>query len=352
MIILDAHQDIAYNALGMLRDYRQSALYHRSREGADMTEAMLGLPDALLGRVALVFGTLFVAPEMDMPWTIPGDNMMYRTPQEAYTQALKQMDYYQRIADEDDRLRLVRTQSDLAAVLDTWEAGTELPDHKQGLIVLMEGADPIIEPAQFEEWYDRGVRLVGTAWRGTRYSGGTGEPGGLTTLGHELLDVMMDFNVILDLSHMAEQAFYESLDRYDGPLIASHSNPRRFCNSDRHLSDGMIRRLAERDGVIGVVLYNRFLNEMWKNGDAPLSLDVVLDAIDHICQVVGDAQHVGIGSDFDGGFGAEATPEPLNTIGDLMQIADGLRERGYDDAHIEGIMCDNMLRKLREALPA
>lgn len=350
MIILDAHQDIAFNTLIFDRDYRQSAMTHRDREaGQGRPAAMLGLPDALLGRVALVFGTLFAAPER-AALTGLGE-VGYRNAQEAYQQALKHMDYYQRLADETDRIRLVRTQSDLDAVLSTWDDGTDSGDHQQGLVVLMEGADPIIEPAQFEEWYERGVRIVGTAWRSTRYSGGTGEPGGLTPEGRELLEMMADYNAMLDLSHMAEQAFYESLDMYAGPLIASHSNPRRFCNSDRHLSDEMIRRLAERDGVIGVVLYNRFLDQMWKKGDKPLSLSVVLDAIDHICQVVGDAQHVGIGSDFDGGFGADSTPDAFDTVGDLMEIAAGLRQRGYSETHIEQVMSDNMLRKLRECLP-
>ena len=350
MIILDAHQDIAFNTQIFERDYRQSAMTHRDHEaGLNRPAAMLGLPDALLGRVALVFSTLFAIPERA---ALPGiDEIGYQTPQEAYQQALKQMDYYQRLSDEDGRIRLVRTQGDLEAVLSTWDAGTDSSDHVQGLVILMEGADPIIEPQQFEEWYERGVRVVGTAWRSTRYSGGTGEPGGLTPAGRDLLDIMAHYNAILDLSHMAEQAFYESVDSYAGPLIASHSNPRRFCNSDRHLSDEMIRRLAERDGVIGVVLYNRFLNQMWKTGDRPLSLPVVLDAIDYICQVVGDAQHVGIGSDFDGGFGANSTPEPFETVGDLAEIATGLRQRGYKETHIEQIMSDNMLRKLRECLP-
>jgi membrane dipeptidase len=349
MIILDAHQDIAFNEMLYNRDYRQSALTHREREADTIPAATLGLPDALLGRVALVFGTLFAAPESKFMRSLGVEG--YTTPKGAYQQAMKQMDYYQRLSDEDDRVRLVRTQAELDAVLATWDEGTDAVDHKQGLVILMEGADPIIEPQQFAEWYERGVRVVGTAWGRTRYSGGTGEPGGLTTAGRDLLNVMADYNAILDLSHMAEQAFYESLDAYPGPIIASHSNPRRFCNSDRHLSDDMIQRLAARDGVMGVVLYNRFLNDSWKHGDRPLSVSVVLDAIDHICQIAGDARHVGIGSDFDGGFGADSIPEELDTVGDLVEIAKGLRQRGYDETHIQQIMSDNMLRKLREGLP-
>lgn len=355
MIVVDAHQDIAYNKLSHGREYLESAWHKRRTESPDETgragQAMLGLPEALLGRVALVFSTIFVAPRSKN--TAPWDSLCYTTPREAYTLAMQQLDYYQRIADTSDRLSMVRTQAELDAVLATWAPDTEMEDHRQGLVLLMESADPIIEPSQFEEWYERGVRIVGPAWEATRYCGGTGSPGGLTALGRELLEVMAGFNAILDLSHMAEQSFLEAVDLYEGIIIASHSNPRRFRNTDRHLSDTMIARLAERDGVMGVVLYNRFLSDAWSKGDpkSSIPLTVVLDAIDHICQVSGSAAHVGIGSDFDGGFGSDSTPEGLDTVGDLWSIGGGLRKRGYSEEDIEAILGGNMLRKLRQALP-
>jgi len=218
--------------------------------------------------------------------------------------------------------------------------------------VLMENADPIIEPKQFEEWYERGVRVVGPAWTGTRYCGGTSQPGGLTKLGYELLEVLQSFNAILDLSHMAEQAYLEAVDSYQGIVIASHSNPRKFRNTDRHLSDEMILRLAERDGVMGIVPYNRFLSDTWSAGDrkSDVPFSVVLDAMDHVCQVTGSAQHVGIGSDFDGGFGYASIPEGMDTVSSLITIGDGLRERGYSESDIEAILSGNFLRKLKQAL--
>lgn len=355
MIVVDAHQDIAYNKLAHQREYLRSAWDKRRSEDPDETaragRTMLGLPEALLGRVALVFSTIFVAPRSKN--TQPWDVLTYTTPREAYTLAMQQLDYYQRMTDESNQLRLVRTESDLDAVLATWADGTEVTDHQQGLVLLMESADPILEPRQFEEWYERGVRLVGPAWEGTRYCGGTGQPGPLTSLGRELLEVMAGFNAILDLSHMAEQSFLESVDLYEGVLIASHSNPRRFRNTDRHLSDTMIQRLAERDGVMGIVLYNRFLSERWTKGDpkSSMPLSIVLDAIDYVCQLTGSAAHVGLGSDFDGGFGAESTPDGLETVVDLWAIGAGLRERGYNEADIEAVLGGNMVRKLRQTLP-
>ena len=354
MIVVDAHQDIAFNDLNFNRDYRRSALETRRIEGGrnPMGVATLGLPDAILGRVAVAFATLFATPlaaVQKLSLEIP----FYQNPQEAFDQAQRQMDYYERLTDDNERLGLIRTQADLDDLLATWGDDTDIADHRQGLVILMEGADPIIEPAQFEEWYERGVRAVGTAWSETRYSGGTGVPGPLTDLGRELLEVLADFNAILDLSHMAEAAFLESLDRYDGAIIASHSNPRQFCDSDRHLSDHMIRQLAERDGVMGLVISNSFLSNTWSKGDprADIPLAVVADAIDHVCQITGSPAHVGIGSDLDGGFGAESIPDGLDTVGDLWSIGGVLRERGYSEEDIAAVLGGNMLRKLRQSLP-
>lgn len=351
MYIVDAHQDIAYNTFIHGRDYRTPVLELRQREGETESQATIALPDALLGRVALVFATLFVAPKGR--WVASADDLTYSTPREAHDMALRQLDYYHRLVDEDPRLMLVTSQTDLDAVLATWAPDKETGDHRQGLVVLMEGADPILEPAQFAEWYDRGVRLVGTAWSETRYSGGTGAPGGLTHYGRDLLNVMAQYNTILDFSHMAEQAFYEAIEQYEGVVIASHSNPRRFVDSDRHLSDEMIRLLAERDGVMGVVLYNRFLKQGWtpQDGKQAVPLATVIDVIDYVCQLTGNARHIGIGSDFDGGFGAQSIPEGLDTVTDLLVIADALRERGYNEGDIDAIMGGNFTRQLRASLP-
>lgn len=355
MIIVDAHQDIAYNALAHGRDYLRPVGEKRRAEAAQENNypgiATLGFPDALLGRVAIVFSTLFVAPKSPEP--APWDNLCYLDAKEAYKLATEQLDYYNRLFDQSDRIRPILTERDLDEILETWGEGTEMAEHKQGFVLLMENADPILEPKQFEEWYERGVRVVGPAWQATRYCGGTGQPGGLTSLGRELLDVMASFNAILDLSHMAEQAYLEAVDRYEGIIIASHSNPRHFRNTDRHLSDLMIRRLAERDGVMGIVLYNRFLSDNWTQGDPKqnLPLSVVIDAIDYVCQLTGSSAHVGIGSDFDGGFGSESIPEGLDTVTDLWDIGVALRARGYTEADVAAIMGGNMLRKLRAALP-
>lgn len=356
MFIVDAHQDIAFNTVSYGRDYRISALKKRSDEAnspvvGHVGRAMLGLPEAIAGRVAVVFATIFTEPRGKMP-PIGNDAVLYTNAKEAMKAGEAQLDVYKRLIDEEPRLRLIRNTADLDAVLATWADDVPVIQRVQGLVLLMENADPILEPRQFEWWYEQGVRIVGPAWRATRYCGGTGEPGRLTALGRELLEVMMNFSAMLDLSHMAEESYLEALDMYDGVIIASHSNPRHFRNSDRHLNDMMIRRLAERGGVMGIVPYNLFLSNTWSlaDGKSAMTLTRVLEAIDYVCQLVGNASHVGIGTDFDGGFGAESTPQELNTIADLWGLKEALIKRGYSETDVTAILGGNMLRQLRTSL--
>jgi membrane dipeptidase len=356
-IIVDAHQDIAYNAVVWNRDYARSAYLTRQLEKAVPAPqhrgiASTGLPQALLGRIGIVFGTLFVAGAGSNTNFQP----IYETPAQAYKLALKQWDIYQRLVESErvgGRVMLIRTRAELKVVLATWAAGTEFEDHRLGIVLAIENADSIPEPKAFEEWYERGVRSVGLAWYATRYSGGNSQPGPLTRLGHELLEVMESFHAILDLSHMAEEAYLQAIERYSGPLIASHSNPRKFCDTDRQLSDNMIRQLADRGGVIGIVPYNAFLQHHWVSTDnkSRTSLEKVVTAIDYVCQLTGSARHVGIGSDFDSGFGAEAIPAEMDTSTDLLLIGPRLAHRGYNPEDISAILGGNFLRILEAALP-
>lgn len=357
-IIVDGHQDIAWNHFNNGRDFTLSAWETRRREaGSAVMQAngycMLGLPDEILGRIAVVCASVFVPPASSTMQ--PTDRLAHSSPEEAYQLGIQQIEYYHRLADENDRIDLILTQADLDAVLSTWEPNAEFADHRLGLVLLMEGADPILEPAQVEEWFARGLRIIGLAWTATRYSGGTKAPGPLTDLGRALLDVMADLGMILDLSHMAPEACLEALDRYEGPLFAGHANPLRFRKDrpDRNLSDDIIGRIAERDGVVGIMPYNLFLVPGWKLGDRKdaANMDTVVAAIDHVCQITGSARYVGIGSDFDGGFGAESTPVGFDTVSDLWEIGRELRARGYDPGDVSAILSGNLLRILRAGLP-
>ncbi|MEW5869627.1 MAG: membrane dipeptidase [Chloroflexota bacterium] len=355
--VIDGHQDIAWNALEFERDPRQSAYETRQREAANGLDEMIGqctcgLPEYLSGRVGLIFATLFVMPA---EYAYPGRTAMtYRTPEQAQQRAQAQVDFYRQLTAGEPRLRLVTTLGDLEAVVAGWTEPKEGQQPQVGIVLNMEGADPLLSPDDLPAWHARGLRSLGPAWRRTRYSGGTGEPGPLTALGKKLLPALAELNMILDLSHLAEAAYLEAVDSYAGPLIASHSNPRRFLPSDRGLSDEMVRKLVARDGVIGLVLWNRYLDPAWRPNSPPglVTLETVADAVDYVAQIAGDARHVAIGTDFDGAFGAEAIPEEMDSAADLIKLAETLTGRGYTQEDIEGVLNGNWLRVLRRSLPA
>ena len=355
-LIVDAHEDIAWNMLCYGRDYTQPVSVTRAREANDLQirkdtgVATLGLPEWIAGKVAVIFATLFVEPKRSPH--AGSYSKTYATADEAFTIAMRQIDVYRRLADEHPQFRLIHTQSDLDGVLASW---TGDQDRRVGIVLLMENADSIRKPDEVERWYAEGLRIVGPAWMATRYCGGTGEPGPLTDDGVRLLRRMQDLNMILDTSHMAEQSFFQAIERYDGPIIASHANPRHYVDIDRNLSYDMLRALIERDGVIGIVPYNPFLVPDWRRerGDRKDAADIttIVRTIDYVCQRAGDALHVGLGTDLDGGFGAEATPAGIDTVADLQKIGEGLKEAGYTPADVEAVMSGNWLRILRKSLP-
>lgn len=354
-IIVDAHEDIASTMLFCGRDYLRSAHDIRRDEAGGPAEemngvAMLGLPDWLAGGVGVIFGTLWALPERKQTHPL---ELTYTHESEAHLQARRQIEIYEALADRSPHIRLIKTQQDLDGVLASWNAGQS--DRRQvGIVYLMEGADAIQTPDELGWWYERGLRLVGPAWAATRYCGGTSEPGPFTAEGLRLLDAMAGLNMILDTSHLAEEAFFQAVQRYPGTLIASHANPRALSeDSDRHLSDAMIKALIERDGVIGTVLFNKFLLRGWDKGSPKdaATMDTVVRAIDYVCQLAGDARHAGIGTDFDGGFGMRSAPKEFDTVADLQLIGPALLKRGYAPGDVDLILGGNWLRVLRAALP-
>ena len=380
LILVDAHQDLAWNMLTFGRDYTRPAEETRRREAGTPVpdwngDTLLGWPDYQKGRVAVIFSTLFAAPARRRlgDW----DTQSYRDHMEASARYRAQIDAYYRLADEHaDQFRLVFTQGDLQAVLSDWELEDEIAQegpeepgndleepgakagrgHPVGLVMLMEGAEGVREPAELEEWWGLGVRIIGPAWAGTRFCGGTREPGPLTSEGHALLEAMAALGFTLDISHMDERAALQALDSYPGAVIASHANVLALLkglDTNRHLSDRVIRSLIERGGVIGVVPNNPFLQAGWKRGDRreEVSLDTMAAHIDYICQIAGDARHVGIGSDFDGGFGLQSVPAEIDTIADLQKLVPQLTRRGYNETEVAAILGENWLSLLRQTLP-
>lgn len=355
MLIIDGHEDIAYNALEWGRDIRLSAYAIREQEAHNPNPngiAMAGLPELRRGGVGLIFGVIFLFPRGN---TTPIDDchtQSYRTAEEAYHAGQGQLAYYRTLAQEPG-ISLIHNQRGLQQVLSAWEqSSADDPQRPLGIVPLLEGADAIRTPAEAAQWFADGLRIVGLAWSGTRYSGGTRAPGPLTPAGKELLTEMERVGLILDTSHLAEESFWQALQIFHGPIIASHSNCRVFTPTDRQLSDDMIRALAERDSVIGVMPVNAFLDGTWSRDNRfQISLADMVRHIDHICQLTGTARHVGIGTDVDGGFGREETPIELDTIADIAKLADALRHKGYKEEDVVGIMGNNWRRFLERALP-
>jgi membrane dipeptidase len=223
------------------------------------------------------------------------------------------------------------------------------------LILLMEGAEGVRSPGELDEWHSLGVRMIGPAWMGTRFCGGTNQPGPLTADGFELLEGMAAAGLALDLSHMDEKAALQALEVYPGTILASHSNAKALLkgtDSNRHLTDRVLRGILERDGVIGVAAYNKFLLAGWQRGDRRelVSLSRVAAQIDYICQAAGDARHAGLGTDFDGGLGWQSVPHEIDTVASLQLLAPLLRDRGYTDDEIAAVLGGNWARLARQIL--
>jgi len=361
-ILVDAHGDLAWNMLNFGRDYTRSAAETRQGErGSPIPErngdSLIGWPDYQRGRVAVVFSTLFAAPRRTRKedW----DKLCYSSADEAHRLYMDQARVYRELAESrPNYFRLIRSKADLQHHVAEWTNEPESA-HPVGLVLLMEGAEAIRHVDELPEWHEQGVRLIGLAWAGTRYAGGTGEPGPLTEAGRHLLKAMAEFNFILDLSHMDEAAALEALDFYPAPITATHVNCLALLPNfptNRHFSDRVLRAVIEREGVIGIVPFNAFLKPGWnrKNGSRreEVTLDAVVAHLDHVCQLAGDARHAGLGSDFDGGFGLQALPPELDTIADLQKLVPLLEARGYSEADVARILGGNWLNLLQRSLPA
>lgn len=349
-LVVDGHLDIGWNLINYGRDYTQSAYDIRKAEQGTRTQqaaglAMVGAPELLAGRVALVVATIFVVPAAH----VFGDLQIaqYRTIAQAHGWGTIMLDAITALAAQEP-FTLVQTAGDLDAVLATWGPDAPADQRRVGIMLAMEGADPIQTPDDLSEWYARGLRSIGPAWAHTQYCGASNDPGDLTDLGRDLLAEMAALGMLLDVAHMSEQAFWSSLDVWQRPVAYTHGIPRRFLDSERALSDEQIAALVARDGVVGVSPFDYFFGRQRIRANE-VTLDDVANAVDHVCQIAGDCDHVALGSDADGGFGAETSP--LDTVADLPLIGAVLAGRGYTSDDVSAVLSGNWLRLLRSVLP-
>ena len=367
--ILDAHLDIAWNALSFDRDQLLEIDELRRREaglqGGSRGNCTVSLPEIRNSGISVCLATLLCRaipseiPEMDSGTGAIGErghrdvilreDLDYANQTIACAAAQGQLAYY-RLLEQRGHIRFIRSGEEL---LSRWS--DQDPSAPLGIILSMEGCDPITDPAQAEWWYDQGLRTACLAHYGpSAYAMGTGGDGPLTARGRELLGEFETLGILLDLVHTADAAFDQALEAYAGPVFVSHGNCRALVEHDRQISDSQIHRVAERGGVIGVVMDEWMLVRGYERGvpeRTRAQLDDVVNHIDHICDLLGDASGVGIGSDLDGGFGTEQTPLGLETIRDLQGIGEILLRRGYGESDIEAVMGGNWARFFSESLP-
>ena len=361
--IIDAHLDLSWNALNFKRDLTLP-LGEMNRADARLTDhksrgrATTTLPEMRRGNIALCLGTLIArVPHSGSPRFEAGD-LDFRVADMAHAAALGQLSYYQALEARDE-VRLIRTRAELdehwsdQGDRDTADSSQKRPG---GLILAMEGADPIVDPSQAELWFEAGLRCASLVHYGSSaYAVGTGEEGPITAAGRALLAEFERLGIVLDVTHLSDRSFAEALDVHGGPVLASHNNCRALVPHQRQFSDEQLARLIERGGIIGVACDAWMLSPGFVAGETRgdvVSIDALADHVDHICALAGSTAHVAIGSDLDGGFGTEQTPAGLETIADLQKLDAILASRGYSDDDIDAILHGNWLRFLRDHLPA
>jgi membrane dipeptidase len=356
MLIIDAHLDLSWNALQWGRDLRRSVYTIRTQENVSAEKGRglgtVAFPEMRQGRVALSVVTLIARSTGQ-----PTPHIDFATPAQSYGVARGQLAYYRALEQQGD-IRLITDCAGLDPHMADWmgweTSGASGPTPPLGFVISMEGADPILAPDQLQDWWDAGLRLLGITHYGPgRYAGGTATELGLSELGPPLLAEMERLGMVLDLTHCSDQAFWQALEQYGGPVIASHNNCRALVPHQRQFDDDQIRAIIARDGVIGAAFDAWMIKPAWVIGPRYIAsnptvtlLDVV-DHIEHICQLAGNSRHVAIGSDLDGGFGREQSPADLDTIADLQKLPGLLAARGYQADDIAAIMHGNWLRLLR-----
>ncbi|GAB4547831.1 MAG: membrane dipeptidase [Phycisphaerales bacterium] len=345
----DAHLDLAYLAVcgrDMTRTLHQLERPKNRALVGPHPPAAITLQSMRAGGVCEALGTVFTEAGGHGPFAYrPGDV------EDAHEAGLRQLRCYHNWI-HDAGVRLTRfddhdtSQRDPGATPTAYASTTRTHAEQTVFLgILMENADPIRDPDELPWWVERGVVAIGLAWAvESRYAGGNTTGAGLTDLGRAMIDAMDEHRVVHDLSHLSQRAADELLERARGPVIASHSNCRALLDHDneRHLDDATIRAIADRGGVIGLNLCAPFVRRNLKDDQRP-SIDDALRHVEHICALLGNRDHVGLGSDLDGGFSANHLPEGINAPRDFERLAEGLAQRGWSERDINAFARDNWM---------
>src|SRR5688572_19866861 len=355
MLLIDGHLDLSMNALEWNRDLTRPLAEVRQREQGktdkiDRGRGVCTLPEMRRGGIGLCIATQigrYVADGNPLPG--------WHAPEIAWAQTQGQLAWYQAM-EEAGILVQIADQATLQRQVALW-THNPAPTAPIGYVLSLGGADSIVNLSYLEKAYAGGLRAIGPAHYGPgRYSPGTGAEGGLTPAGRELVKEMRQIGICLDVTHLTDDAFWQALEIYDGPVWASHNNCRALVPHQRQFNDEQLKELIRRDAVIGAAFDAWMMVPGWVRGkttphETGCRIETIVDHIDHICQLAGTSRHCAIGSDLDGGYGTEQTPLDLNSIADLQNLTNILTRRGYSEADIAGIMHGNWIRKLSAALP-
>ncbi len=351
MFILDAHLDLAMNALEWNRDLTWTVEDIRKSETGmtdkpDRERNTVSLDAMRKGNIGICVATQ-IARYVKKDSNLPGWN----SPQQAWAQTQGQLAWYKSMEDIGEMVQITN-EAQLNRHLALWKNDI-VSKNPIGYILSLEGADSIVNIDYLEKSYDLGLRAIGPAHYGPgTYAHGTDSVGGIGVKGKELLKKIEELNLILDTTHLCDVSFWETMKVYNGPVWASHNNCRKFVNHNRQYSDEQINELIRRDAVIGIALDAWMMVPNWVRGESTpegmgVTLDQMIDNIDHICQLSGNSFHVGIGTDLDGAFGKEQSPVDLDTIADLQKIPLMLSKKGYTKIDIENIMSQNFIKFLK-----
>lgn len=329
------------------RDLQKTISEIRQREAhltdkPDRGNGVVSFEELRKGNIGLVVATQiarYVAPGNPLPG--------WHSPEQAWAHTQAQRTWYAEM-ERAGELKAITNLTSLETHLKDWTSEKPI-----GYILSLEGADSLVTLKHLEIAYQYGLRAIGPAHYGPgRYAQGTDAAGGIGSKGKELLKEMERLNIILDATHLCDDSFWEALNHFNGAVWASHNNCRALVNHNRQFSDEQIKELIKREAVIGGVLDAWMLVPNWVRGKSTpqstnCTLEKLIDHYDHICQLAGNALHIGIGSDLDGAFGKEQCPTDIETIANLQKISTLLSQRGYTQQDIENVMHGNWLRFLR-----
>jgi membrane dipeptidase len=355
MFTIDAHLDLSMNAMEWNRDLRKTVDQIRESEQGmnDKPDRGLGtvsFPALREGNIGLVVATQIARVETPGTW-IKG----WASSEQAWAQTQGQLQWY-RAMEEAGELVQIKNADQLESHVDFWNNTQPSEKKPIGYILSLEGADSIVNLDHLHRAHAYGLRALGPAHYGPgRYANGTNSSGHLNEMGKALLKEMDQLNMILDVTHLCDDAFWDAIELFDGPIWASHHNCRALVDHNRQLSDEMIKALIERKAVIGGALDAWMMVPNWVRGEStPFSmncdLEKLVDHMDHICQLAGNCDHIGIGTDLDGAFGKEQCPYDIDTVAGINKLPDLLSKRGYAQDDIQQVMHGNWLRIFRNSL--